>query len=72
MSPVVILGALAALAGIGVLIHAIRNRGDGNDPKMNVLLIAGMMLTAFGLLIAGFSIGYSSAEPLDLNAEGPQ
>ena len=64
----VILGAIAALAGTGVLVHAIRNRGDGEDPRTTMLLIAGMMLAAFGVLIAGFAIGYSTAEPLDLNA----
>ena len=64
----VIVGAIAVLIGLGVLVVAIRGRGDGEDPKMNIMLIGGMMLTAFGLLMAGFAIGFATADPLDLNA----
>jgi hypothetical protein len=60
----VIVGALAVIAGLVMLVIAIRGRGDGQDPKMTVMLIAGMMVAAFGLLIAGFSIGYAAADPL--------
>jgi hypothetical protein len=28
-----------------------------------------MMLTAFGLLLGGFAIGYATTKPLDLNSE---
>ena len=31
-------------------------------------LIGGMMMTAFGLVIAGFAIAYENTPPLDLNA----
>ena len=67
----VILGAIATLVGLAVLVTAIRNRGDGEDPRSNIMLIAGMMITDFGLLIAGFAIGYATSEPLDLNAGAP-
>ena len=36
---------------------------------LTAMLIAGMMITAFGLLMAGFAIGFATSEPLDLNAE---
>ena len=68
MSAIVILGAIVALAGIAVVVFAIRNRGDGEDPKANAMLIAGTMAAAFGIVIAGFSIAYNAAEPLDLNS----
>jgi hypothetical protein len=32
------------------------------------MLIGGMMLTAFGLILAGFAIAYERAAPLALNA----
>jgi hypothetical protein len=64
----VILGVLATLLGLGILVTAIRNRGDGEDPRSNIMLIAGMMITAFGLLIAGFAVGYATSDPLDANA----
>jgi amino acid permease len=64
----VILGVLATLVGLGILVTAIRNRGDGEDPRSNIMLIAGMMITAFGLLIAGFAVGYATSEPLDADA----
>jgi hypothetical protein len=34
------------------------------------MLIGGMMLTAFGIVIAGFSLAYDWAEPIDFNSEG--
>ena len=64
----VILGAIATLVGLGILVSAIRNRGDGEDPRNNAMLIAGMMITAFGMLIAGFAIGYAASGPLDAGA----
>jgi uncharacterized membrane protein HdeD (DUF308 family) len=70
MTAFVILGAIVALAGIAAVVFAIRNRGDGNDPKTNAMLIAGTMATAFGVVIAGFAIAYQTAAPLDLNASG--
>jgi hypothetical protein len=61
----VFLGAIAALAGLALLVAGIRGR-PGENPKATAKLIGGMMLAAFGILIAGFSIGYSRAEPLEI------
>ena len=60
----VILGALAAMLGAGLVIGGIRGHAGGS-PKATVKLIAGMMLAAFGMLIAGFAIGYDRAAPLE-------
>ena len=67
---VVIFGALAAVIGVGILVAAIRGGGAEESPKRTGMLIGGMMLTAFGLLMAGFSIAYSVTEPA--NAEAPR
>jgi hypothetical protein len=64
----VAIGALAFLGGVAMLVRAIRGR-PGEDPKSTAMLIAGMMITAFGLLMAGFAIGFATSKPLDLNAE---
>ena len=60
----VILGALAALAGLGLLVAGIRGHAS-EKPAATVRLIGGMMLAAFGILLAGFAIGYDTAEPLE-------
>ena len=67
----VALGAVAFVAGIVMLVRAIRGR-PGEDPKSTAMLIAGMMVTAFGLLMAGFAIGFATSDPIDLNAEAVQ
>jgi ABC-type transport system involved in multi-copper enzyme maturation permease subunit len=56
----VAIGAVSLLLGIAVLIAALRG-APGTDPKSTAMLIAGMMITAFGLLMAGFAIAYSTA-----------
>lgn len=43
-----------------------------SEPAKYALLIAGMMLAAFGLLLAGFAIGYSTVKPLDMNQGASQ
>ena len=63
----VIFGAIAAIAGTIMLVTAIR-AGVNDRPRNTLMLIAGMMLAAFGLVLAGFAIGYATTEPLDLNA----
>ena len=55
------IGAAALLAGVAMLVRAIRGR-PGEDPRSTAMLIAGMMITAFGLLMAGFAIAYATAE----------
>ena len=64
----VAIGAVAFIAGVVMLLRAIRSR-PGENPKATAMLIAGMMITAFGMLMAGFAIGFATSEPLDLNAE---
>jgi hypothetical protein len=65
----VILGSIAVVIGLALLVTAIRG-GVGTQPKSTAMLIGGMMLTAFGLVIAGFALAYQSAAPLDLNSAG--
>lgn len=64
----VAIGAIALAAGIGVLVRAIRSK-PGESPKATAMLIGGMMLATFGLLMAGFSIGYALSDPIGVNAE---
>jgi hypothetical protein len=66
MTVYVILGAIALLGGLTLLVTGIRKH-KAQHPKHVVMLIGGMMLTAFGLIIAGFAIAYQRAAPLDLN-----
>jgi len=67
MSIFVIIGAAALLAGLGLLVTGIRKH-KAQQPRHVAMLIGGMMLTAFGLVLAGFAIAYENAAPLDLNA----
>jgi len=69
VSGFVALGAIALLAGMTVLVIAIRKH-KAQHPKHVAMLIGGMMLTAFGLILAGFAIAYQNAAPLDLNSAG--
>jgi hypothetical protein len=66
----VVLGSISVLLGVGMLLVAMRGRGDPQNPKATAMLIAGMMVTAFGLLMAGFAIGFAAA-PLPWEREGP-
>jgi Ca2+/H+ antiporter len=63
----ILLGGFALIAGLVLLVTGIRKH-KAQHPRHVAMLIGGMMLTAFGLVIAGFAIAYQSAEPLDLNA----
>ena len=65
----VAIGALAFVAGLVMLVRAIRSGDVGEQPRPTAMLIAGMMITAFGLLMAGFAIGFALSDPVDLNAE---
>ena len=68
----VAIGAIALIVGVVMLVRAIKGQ-PGTNPKSTAMLIAGMMVTAFGLLMAGFAIGFATSEPLDLNnAEAAQ
>ena len=66
MSAFIVLGAIALLAGLTLLVTAIRKH-EAQHPKHVAMLIGGMMLTAFGLILAGFAIAYQNAAPLDLS-----
>jgi hypothetical protein len=71
MAMYIILGALAALAGASLVVIGI-SRGPDSAPGNRAMLIGGMMLTAFGIVIAGFAIVYSNTAPIDLNAGAAQ
>ncbi|MEO5774958.1 MAG: hypothetical protein ABIQ32_12700 [Sphingomicrobium sp.] len=62
----VVVGAIALLAGLTMLVTALRGGVEGR-PRNHLLLIAGMMATAFGMVLGGFAIGYATTGPLDLN-----
>ena len=66
MTAFIIIGVFAALVGISLVFTGIR-RGPDAEPKNRAMLIGGMMLAAFGIVIAGFAIVYNNTAPLDLN-----
>ena len=67
----VILGAVFAIVGVSLLLVAIRHQKE-QRPRYAAMLIGGMMMTAFGLVIAGFAIAYQRTPPLDLNTGAAQ
>jgi hypothetical protein len=56
-----ILGPIALVAGIAMMIVAMRS-GVGTSPKATAMLIAGMMATAFGLLLSAFAFTVQPVE----------
>ncbi len=50
-----IVGPVAILAGVAMMVIAIRGGGVGTVPKSTVMLMAGMMATAFGMVLTAFS-----------------
>lgn len=66
----VIVGAIAVLIGLVMLVTALRGR-VGESRKSTGLLIAGMMVLAFGLILGGFAIAYATTEPYDFNETTP-
>ena len=71
MTGFVVIGAIALVAGLALLVTGIRKH-KAQHPKHVAMLIGGMMLTAFGIVIAGFAIAYNAAAPLDLNTGATQ
>jgi hypothetical protein len=69
MTAFVVIGLIALACGLALLITAIRKH-EAQNPRHVAMLIGGMMLTAFGLVIAGFAIAYQTAAPLELNTGG--
>ena len=65
-----IAGFVAVLVGLSLVVTAIRHHGE-RLPQHTVMLIGGMMMTAFGIVIAGFALVYQNTAPLALNAAGP-
>ena len=58
-------GLAALLGGLAMLAVTLkRHRRDhrANDPRGVAMLIAGMMVTAFGLFITAFAISFATAE----------
>ena len=67
MSGFVILGGSFAMIGISMLAMAMPRLNE-RQPKHVAMLIGGMMATAFGIVLAGFAIAYTTASPLALNS----
>jgi Ca2+/H+ antiporter len=65
----VLLGAVALIVGGTMLVTGIRHH-QAQHPKHVAMLIAGMMITAFGLLLSGFAIAYTAAGPLNAAEPG--
>ena len=59
-------GGIAILIGLVMLATSLKNRG-GDQRKHTALLISGMMVFAFGLILAGFAIAYATTDPYDFN-----
>lgn len=70
MSAFVFLGLAFLVPGLWALGVALRHHRE-QRPRHALMLIAGMMATAFGIVIAGFAIVYERTAPLDLNAAEP-
>lgn len=71
MTAFILIGALAVIVGLTVLVTAIRHQSE-QQPRYAAMLIGGMMMTAFGLVIAGFAIAYQRTAPLNFNAGAAQ
>ena len=56
-----ILGPVALLIGVTMMIVALRG-GVGTSPTATAMLIAGMMATAFGLLLSAFAFTVQPVE----------
>ena len=52
--PYLVVGVIALLAGLAMLVIALRQRGDAANPKATAMLIGGMMVMTFGLLMSAF------------------
>ena len=71
-----LVGAAALLAGLTTLLRPSLARAllgvKASESAKYGLLIGGMMLAAFGVLLGGFAIGYSTVKPLDFNQSASQ
>ena len=57
-----IVGPIAILAGVAMMVIAIRSGGVGETPRSTVMLMAGMMTCAFGMILTAFSIAGQPVE----------
>jgi hypothetical protein len=63
----IIAGAVGVAVGLVLVVTGIRNHSS-RTPRHTAMLIGGMMLAAFGMVIAGFAFVYQHSAPLALNA----
>jgi cytochrome c biogenesis factor len=59
------IGLSAFLGGLVMLFVALK-RHKRDHPKGVAMLIAGMMVTAFGLFITAFAIAFAFGEPVEV------
>ena len=59
------IGLTAFLGGFTMLFVALK-RHKRDHPKGVAMLIAGMMVTAFGLFITAFAIAFAFGEPVEV------
>jgi len=59
------IGLAAFLGGLVMLFVALK-RHKRDHPKGVAMLIAGMMVTAFGLFITAFAIAFAFGEPVEV------
>ena len=59
---------LAAFIGGLVMLGVALRRHKRDHPKGVAMLIAGMMVTAFGLFITAFAIAFATGEPVEQHA----
>jgi uncharacterized membrane protein HdeD (DUF308 family) len=57
-----IVGPIAILAGVAMMVIAVRSGGVGEQPKSTAMLMAGMMACAFGMILTAFSIAGQPVE----------
>jgi hypothetical protein len=60
----IVVGGIAILIGLVMLATSLKGR-EGDQRKHTALLMAGMMVLAFGLILAGFAIAYATTDPYD-------
>lgn len=61
------IGLAALIGGLAMLFIALR-RHKRDHPKGVAMLIAGMMVTAFGLFITAFAIAFAFGGPVNVEA----
>jgi len=62
-----VVGLLFAVTGLGMLIAAFRGGNVGENKRSTGLLIAGMMVLAFGMILTGFAIAFATTKPYDFD-----